>query len=165
MLLDLEQELLTHIDTKITTDTELLGYIGNDTLQIPNVGEKSVPANERLFNVLAPEDIPYPYLVHRFTHGATLEGVVSNGAWLLNVYDYKSNAARVFSIRNRIIRMFMFLRLQGDSFKNLEFWKERDEFIETDNQEVWKWEIVYSLRYANTGEFIDKDFYPYSYEK
>lgn len=99
-----------------------------------------------------PKDTVWPYLTHKLD---TLEGVdraTRAAAYQLHVWDYATDATRIWAIRARLMSLLDGSRHAVPDQGTMRLWHESDAWLPDEDTNVMHLTLSFTVRYARAGE-------------
>lgn len=150
-----EEEILELVRNKYIANTSIMGTMGIQSVNDPEMGNYTQEAQDRIDLVMAQPNTAMPYLVHNFVTRTSEEDVVANCAYYIDVWDFSPNAKRILKLADLIRAELSSFHCSGEGFTNLRLWVDDFGLRETDGHKVWHYEMIYSGRYTKTRDIIN----------
>jgi hypothetical protein len=139
--MDTVAAIITALHTKLTGDGPGVG-----TLVTLMGGAVS------LHPVWAPQDTPFPYLVHTLRPAEGWTWGMQDSGYELNIWDEARNAGRALEVRGRIITLLDQKSLAVAEASAVRLFKQFDQAIPDDTPDIWRWQLTFALRYFRKAE-------------
>lgn len=130
------QSIIVAIYTRLTDDATLKSLLSNPV---------------RLYHVMAPQDPPMPYLVHRMTSPGW---PLSSTTYWLDVWYYGESPSTVDSTVERVRTLLENWRITTGASEigagRMVYMPNGSGYIPTDNEKVWHYSTMWNLQFVST---------------
>ena len=136
--MEIQESLLSHIYTLLTTDDDLMTAMG-DTV--------------RLALTWAPPDYAFPYLVHRIDMGILGDwSPEARCTYYLDIWSDSANADEILGIRERLMTLLDGLIFATDETTDCHLWIQTDGFIPESEIRIWHYACQFNLKWLKDAQ-------------
>lgn len=136
--MDIQESLLTHIDTLLRADTALKAAMGGEVrLFLP----RSVPP-----------DTEFPYLVHEIAINGLDYSPLAHCTYPLNIYSFSPSAAESLAIKAEIVRLLENLEFTTTVTTDCWLWIQAEGFVSDTGQDIWHYACQFNLRFLKDNQ-------------
>lgn len=138
MTTDIQESLLTYLDTLLTTDGDLQTAMGGTV---------------RLYPIWAKIDAPFPYLVHRIDMGILGDwSPVARCTYYLDIWSDSPTAEEILAIRELIMSLLDGLDFVTAETTECYLWIQTDAFIPEPEPGIWHYACQFNLKWLKDAQ-------------